>query len=106
MQSGSPSIDESELPGVASQRTLALVNTYLVHTTRLLNEFAASAEHRLQKTRSRWVLLTPHTQQKAAHTPTEQDGLVHVQDQPDRDEAAAPRSQGGKRSQQRVNACH
>lgn len=53
MQSDQQSIDESNLPGIPTQKTLALVNTYLVHTTRLLNEFAASVEHRLQETRSR-----------------------------------------------------
>jgi len=53
MQTESSPIDESELPGIPTQKTLALVNTYLVHSTRLLNEFAASAEHRLQTTRSR-----------------------------------------------------
>lgn len=53
MQSRTPSNEESILPGIPTQRTLALVNTYVVHTTRLLNEVAASVEQRLHKSRAR-----------------------------------------------------
>ena len=43
---------DSESP-IPAQRTLALVNTYVVHTTQLLNDFAIAAETRLQDIRLR-----------------------------------------------------
>ena len=48
--------DKGVSPGIPAQRTLALVNTYIVHTTRLLNDFAIAAEDRLQLIKSRCSL--------------------------------------------------
>lgn len=45
--------DDASIPGIPDQRTLALVNTYVVHTTELLNSFAISCEERLQDVRLR-----------------------------------------------------
>lgn len=46
--SGSQPLDDASLPGIPDQRMLALVNTYIVHTSALLNSFATSCEERLQ----------------------------------------------------------
>ena len=53
MSNAEPSSASSRQTGVPVQKTLALVNTYVVHTTRLLNGFAIAAEDRLQCLRAR-----------------------------------------------------
>ena len=51
----STQVDDSSLPGVPDQRMLALINTYVVHTTELLNSMAATCEQRLQSVHSKYA---------------------------------------------------
>lgn len=48
-------LDDSKLPGIPDQKMLALVNTYIVHTTSLLNDFSLNTESRLLDMRSKYA---------------------------------------------------
>ena len=54
----STQVDASSLPGVPDQRMLALINTYVVHTTELLNSVAATCEQRLQSVHSKYAKIS------------------------------------------------
>ena len=56
MPDNAASDSEDSAPAIPAQQTLALVNTYIVHTTRLLNDFAIAAEDRLNHIRARQAL--------------------------------------------------
>ena len=51
----STQVEDSSLPGVPDQRMLALINTYVVHTTELLNSVAATCEQRLLSVHSKYA---------------------------------------------------
>lgn len=59
---------------VPKERTLALVNTYVVHTAAMLNAFSASCEHSLSQVRSKHCPSVPSPDEP--HAPNFQSRAV------------------------------